>query len=107
MTDLPVACTLTADALACGAAELLPGLAAEARTVSVVLNGARLEFAGERGTVARLAAVIERERECCQFLRFHLEVSPGLGAIVLTVDGPPGTGSFLAGLHPAFASAAG
>jgi hypothetical protein len=104
MSDLPIACTLSAHELACGAAELLPGLAAVADAVRPRADGVRLKFAGETGLVTRLAAVIERERQCCQFLRFQLEVTPGLGPVTLDVDGPPGTGAFLAGLHPSFAA---
>lgn len=103
MSHVPIACTLSAHEQACHAAELLPGLAEEAQSVRLAPDGVRLAFAAEPGVVTRLAAVIERERECCQFLRFRLEISPALGPIVLDVDGPPGTASFLAGLHPSFA----
>jgi hypothetical protein len=108
MADLPIACTLTADAPRCGAADLLPGLAAEADAVQAAADGVRLEFAaGASGVVTRIAGVIERERRCCQFLHFRLEVSAGSGPITLALSGPPGTGAFLAGLHPAFAPPAG
>jgi len=103
MSDLPIACTLSAHELACGAAELLPGLAAVADAVRPRADGVRLKFAGETGLVTRLAAVIERERQCCQFLRFRLDVAPARGPIMLQIDGPPGTREFLAGLHPTFA----
>jgi hypothetical protein len=103
MPDLPIACTLSAHEVRCGAAELLPGLAESADAVRPVSHGVRFEFAAADGVVARIAAVIERERQCCQFLRFRLEVAPALGPVALEVDGPPGTAEFLASLHPAFA----
>ena len=103
MSHAPIACTLTADELACGATGLLPGLALRAASVQPVPDGVRLEFVAEAGVVSRLAAVIERERQCCQFLRFRLDVAPARGPIMLQIDGPPGTREFLAGLHPTFA----
>ena len=106
MTELPIACTLTADELECGAATLLPGLAEAAEVVRITPDGVQFEFAASVGLVPRLAAVIERERQCCQFLRFQLEAAAGLGPITLRVDGPAGTSDFLAGLHPSFASPA-
>jgi hypothetical protein len=106
MSHPPIACTLTDQELACGAVDLLPGLAGAADSVRAMPNGVRLAFAAEAGVVPRLAAVIERERQCCRFLRFRLDVSPALGPIVLVIDGPPGTAEFLAGLHPSFAAPA-
>lgn len=103
MSHLPVACTLTAHQMGCGAADLLPGLAEVADSVRSVAEGVRFEFAAQEGMVPRIAAVMERERQCCQFMRFSLELSPGLGPIVLVIDGPPGTAEFLAGLHPSLA----
>jgi len=47
--------------------------------------------------------VIERERGCCPFLRFTLDVAPGHGPVTLEVTGPPGTRAVLeaaAGLLP-------
>jgi hypothetical protein len=38
---------------------------------------------------------VARERLCCPFLRFALEVTPGRGPVRLRVDGPPGTREFL------------
>lgn len=107
MTHPPIACTLTADELRCGAAELLPGLAGMARSVEAIPEGLRLDFAASEGLVSRLASVIDRERRCCRFLRFRLEVAPDDGPIVLLVDGPPGTAAFLASLDPSFASPSG
>lgn len=102
MSQPPIACTLTAHDLACGAADLLPGLAESAESVQLVPNGIRFAFAPKEGIVRNVAGVIERERLCCQFLRFRLEVSASVGSITLEIDGPSGTSEFLAGLHPSF-----
>ena len=71
-------------------------------SVQLVPNGIRFAFAPKEGIVRNVAGVIERERLCCQFLRFRLEVSASVGSITLEIDGPSGTSEFLAGLHPSF-----
>lgn len=105
MTVLPIACTLTPDEMACGAETLLPGLAEAAAVVQAAPDGVHFEFAADAGILHRLATVIERERQCCQFLRFRLEAAPGLGPLTLDVDGPPGTREFLIRLIPRLAIA--
>lgn len=89
MTPEPVACTLTPDQLRDGAADLLPGLVGAARAVVWLPDGVRLTFDAADGLLARIAAVIERERGCCPFLRFTLDVAPGHGPVTLEVTGPP------------------
>lgn len=104
MSHPPIACTLSAHEQGCEAEQLLPGLARDAESVQSVPSGIRLAFSAHDGLVPRIAAVIERERQCCQFMRFRLELSPALGPIVLVIDGPPGTAEFLANLHPLLAA---
>ena len=94
----PIACTLTADEQRCQADALLPGLVAIAASHDIVPDGWRLTFAPAAGIVTRVAAVVERERQCCAFLRFTLVVPAANEPTVLTIDGPPGTGDFLASL---------
>lgn len=97
-------CTLSLDELAARRKELIPGLFDRARTVTDVdaladdHDGLRFEFASAPGLLGELAAVIERERGCCSFLRFALAAEPHAGAIVLEVTGPAGTGAMLRGL---------
>jgi hypothetical protein len=74
---------------------LLPGLARSAAQRELLQDGLRLTFPAERGVLARIAAVIDRERECCRFLRFAIVVPPDLAEVQLEVSGPPGTGDFL------------
>lgn len=74
MTTPPVACTLSADELRTCAEHLLPGLARVARNVSGLPTGVRLEFEAAPGIVSRIAAVVERERACCSFLCFAVEI---------------------------------
>jgi hypothetical protein len=101
MAHLPIACTLDAAALRAGAADLLPGLVAAAIHVAPLPDGLRLTLPAVGDTLRHVAAVLDRERRCCAFLRFALEVPPGGAPFVLDVTGPPGTGAYLATLAAA------
>ncbi|HEX8386084.1 MAG TPA: hypothetical protein VF576_07870 [Rubricoccaceae bacterium] len=98
MTPEPVTCTLTADEFRLGAADLLPGLIAEAHAVEWLPDGVCLTFEAADGLLARVASVVDRERRCCRFFRFVLDVEPGLGPVRLAVTGPPGTRDVLESL---------
>jgi hypothetical protein len=106
MSTVPIACSLSADQLRCSADRLLPGLARDASRVARTADGARLEFDPVPGIVPRLADVVERERQCCRFLHFVIEVPEAGGPVSLELSGPPGTGDFLASLGPELRSAA-
>lgn len=93
-----LACTLGPDEMRARRDELLPGLVEEAVTTESLDGGVRWRFDGGRTSVTRIASVIERERSCCGFLRFRVEVEPGRGAIILEVTGPEGTREMLDGL---------
>lgn len=95
MSDLPIACALSATELKQRRAELLPGLLARAAERVRVPNGYRWRFAPVGDLLAAVALVIESERRCCPFLRFVLVVEPGGGPISLEVTGPLGTSEFL------------
>ncbi len=98
MTVQAVACTLTADQRKCESAELLPGLSARADKSEWTPSGIRFSFSPQSGTLEAIAHVIERERRCCAFLTFNLEVPEGGGNFLLDLSGPPGTREFLADL---------
>ena len=98
MSSEPIACKLTAEELRQGAADLLPGLVAEAQAITWLPEGFELTFAGDPGLLARIAEVIEHERRCCAFLQFALAVTAGGGPISLAVSGPPGTRTVLESL---------
>jgi len=51
----------------------------------------RLTFDLTDGSIARIASVIERERRCCPFLDFVLEIPAAADSVTLTVSGPDGT----------------
>jgi hypothetical protein len=94
--QLPVACTLTPEALAARQEDLLPGLARRASRSELLEDGLRLTFAADALTA--VAAVVDAERRCCRFLRFDLSVEPEGGPVTLSLTGPAGTREFLAGL---------
>lgn len=95
MSDLPVACTLSAHELTCQAERLIPGLAAAASCVTWIGTGVQMVLDAAPGQLERIASVIERERHCCQFLRFELTVPPGGEPFHLRITGPDGTVAFL------------
>ena len=96
MNDLPIACTLTPEALATRKAGLLPGLVRQAAAVESIVDGLQLTFSAD--AVMAIASTIDAERRCCRFLRFEVSVEPDEGPVRLTVTGPPGTAEFLAAL---------
>lgn len=100
MEPMPIACRLSADELRCSATELLPGLIRDARAVAAVPNGIRLTFDAAGGLGERIARVIERERRCCPFLDFVIEVPAGAETVMLVVSGPDGTREFFGTIVP-------
>ena len=98
MTTVPIACTLTSDELRLRQHELLPGLVATALQRVQLPEGMRLVFGASAGRLRQLHAVAQRERRCCAFLEFRIEVTPGGGALTLDVTGPRGTAAFLESL---------
>jgi hypothetical protein len=98
MPDPAVACTLTADEINACRDRLLPGLVERAVRLDGLPNGCRLTFAPSSDLLHAIAGTIDRERQCCQFLRFTLTIEPGAAEFVLDVTGPDGTREFLAEL---------
>lgn len=98
---MPIACSLSADDLQRCASELLPGLAHRARSITATPTGARLTFDVVDGLLAGIAHVLDRERGCCPFLAFVLEVPAGADEMTLVISGPDGTVEFLRSIVPA------
>ena len=104
MTESPIVCTLTGAELRAGRDELLPGVVASAVARRELPDGLRLELPPSGEQLRRVAVMIDRERRCCRFLTFRLEVGADGAPFVLEVTGPPGTREFLAGLAAAAGS---
>ena len=99
MIAQPVACTLTPEQLRCDSAELLPGLSKVSSSQVWTPTGIRFLFEPASTALQEIARVIDRERKCCAFLTFRLEVPDGGRDFQLELSGPPGTREFLAGLE--------
>jgi hypothetical protein len=98
MSHPPIACTLTADALAARREGLLTELVRLARNRELVSDGLRLTFDPTTHPLSTIARAVEAERQCCRFLRFGITVEPDGGPIILELSGPPGTREFVAAL---------
>jgi arsenate reductase len=98
MAHLPIACTLTPDALRARQQGLLAGLLRRAEGRDLTAEGLRLRFAAADDTLSTIARAVDAERQCCRFLRFAITVEPDGGPMFLEVTGPPGTREFVAGL---------
>ena len=98
MSDLPIACTLGPAALKARREDLLGGLVRRAEQRLDIADGYRVRFAPDDGLLPTIAAVVNVERQCCRFLRFHVTVEPDGGPIWLEFTGPPGTREFLDGM---------
>ena len=96
--DQPIACTLTPGELSSRREQLLPGLLKRAEEVTDLGNGLRMRFESRPGLLAELVGIIDQERSCCSFLRFHLTAEPGTGPVTFEVTGPPGTREMLRAL---------
>ena len=68
-------------------------------------EGIRYWFAPTSENLQAIVRTVDRERGCCAFLDFLLDVPHDNAAIRLEISGPPGTREFLNGLDLQAASA--
>ena len=97
-TDLPIACSLSADELA----ERLDAMGAVGRTGLLAANreGARAVLHFRPAARDEVAAIVAAEAECCAFLTMELRDEPD--AVVLTIEAPVDAEPVLAELVSAF-----
>lgn len=95
MAELPIACSLPERDMDERRRGSLAQLVASASDRRLLANGASLRFAAPDEVLPLVLQVVAAERECCRFLRFELAFEAGLGALTLTISGPPGTRQFL------------
>jgi hypothetical protein len=97
MTEIPVACTLSHDAIAQRQEELktLRHRICEKRHIS---NGFILRFEGSTENLMVIAQVMAQERLCCRFLQFKLLAEPDMGSFWLEVSEPSENTQFLLAL---------
>ena len=98
MPNPPIVCSLTPGQINGCRDHLIPGLFKRAQSNEALSDGYRLTFAPATETLQAIAVTLDRERQCCQFLRFQLTIEPASGAFVLDFTGPDGTRQFLADL---------
>lgn len=102
MTELPIACTLSAEELP----DRLRAISALGRQalldVDVARARARLRFAADRGVRERVERIVAAESRCCAFLTMSVEADPQAGAVVLTIAAPEGAELVVAELVQAF-----
>ena len=99
-TNEPAACALPEEEYRARRADVLTGLARKITAVDELDDGYRLRFPYTASLIEELAKFIIRERECCGFFRFTLEVESNGGPVWLALTGPAEAkkmiGSFLA-----------
>ena len=83
MSDLPIICPLTPEALQARREGLLSELARRCTKREELADGLRLHFSASGDTLSLIARAVEAERQCCRFLRFAIVVEPDGGAIAL------------------------
>ena len=98
MADLPIACTLSPDALDARRKGLLSELLRRAQSHEFTADGLRVIFAADGETLAMIAQVVNAERLCCRFLSFVITVAPDGGPLTLELSGPAGSREFVAAL---------
>ena len=58
-------------------------------------NGFAFRFLNQPDQLTQIAQFIEREGQCCPFLKFTLEVEPFSGPVWMRITGEPGVKEFL------------
>jgi hypothetical protein len=101
MADLPIACTLSPEALKARRQNLLDALVGRSTGRSDLPDGLRLHFAADAEILGEIARTVDAERQCCRFLSFAITVTPDGGPITLDLTGPAGTREFLAAMFSA------
>jgi len=98
MSELPIVCTLTPEALRTRREGLLSELLKRTSARDETASGLRLQFAPSSETLLAIGRAVDAERNCCRFLRFTITVEPDGGPFVLELAGPPGAKEFVAAL---------
>ena len=97
-TEAPIACSLSAEALAQRRDTVLQVLIAGQQEIQEMQDGYALRFPSEKIWAARLLSFISSERECCPFFTSALVFEPQMGPIWLQISGPEGTKEMLGDL---------
>jgi len=82
MSELPIVCPLSPDALSARRQGLLSELLQQSAARELLPDGLRLRFAPSGETLSKISAAMDAERRCCRFLRFTLTVEPDEGQFI-------------------------
>jgi hypothetical protein len=93
--SIPLACDMSAipSAERSDHQRAIRRLVASATEIQESSDGFNFRLSAE--DYAAAAEFVARERLCCPFLRFVLEVAPANGPVRLRVEGPLGTAAFI------------
>lgn len=95
MEPLPIACTLSTEALAERKATTLEQLFTAVQEVQPLNSGYRFRFDASDQILTSIFEMITKERKCCRFMDFELQVLAAEGPVWLAISGPEGTKHFL------------
>ena len=95
MEPLPIVCTLSEEALNTRQANMLDQLFGAAQAFQQLESGYKFRFDASDQILLGITEMIIKERKCCRFLSFNLEVPSAEGPVWLSVEGPTGTKDFL------------
>ena len=95
MEPLPIACTLSAEALAERKATTFEQLFVAVQELQPLKSGYRFGFEASDQILQRIVGMITMERKCCRFMNFELHVPAAEGPVWLSISGPEGTKQFL------------
>ena len=99
----PIACTLTDAEMRERRRTILYAVQNAALNVSSLPLGYAYRFAPTSEVLARLAHLVDLERQCCPFLAFEITVAADNQAICLEVTGPPEAKPMIADFFGSFA----
>ena len=96
-SDTPLVCNMGVFTLAQRASHILntTRLIRAVQSVHEVENGYEFTFPTETKLISTIAEFISKERLCCPFLKFTLQVMPNNKPLSLSLTGPLGTQEFL------------
>ena len=91
----PLTCTLSCRKLKKRKATIFAALNKKRISKTELANGYRFDFVMNEETEKQIAFFIEKERECCSFLDFHVTKDIDNKVLKLEIEGPDNVKSFI------------
>jgi len=92
---MQLTCKLTSPELQLRKSTVLAGLKAQILGKDETEDGFRLKFNGTDEMIGVLIEFIKTERQCCDFLSFHLSIGNDTSHLLLELSGPKGAKEFM------------